>query len=109
MGTGQPQHRPLIEVLYVRDCPHYAGALALVERVRRELGIDAELRTRLIGRPGSGRAGPLPRLPRRSGSTAATSSPAASRPPRSPLRAACTASNTGSLANPPNAGSATPC
>jgi hypothetical protein len=49
MGTGQPGHRPLVEVLYVRDCPNYAGALALVDRVRGELGIDAELRTRLIG------------------------------------------------------------
>jgi hypothetical protein len=41
--------RPLIEVLYIEQCPNYAGALALVERVRAELGIDAELRTRLIG------------------------------------------------------------
>jgi hypothetical protein len=49
MVTRQPGHRPLVEVLYVRDCPHYAGALALVERVRAELGIDAELRTSLIG------------------------------------------------------------
>lgn len=40
--------RPLIEVLYVQDCPHYQGALALVERVQAELGIDAELRTILI-------------------------------------------------------------
>jgi hypothetical protein len=49
MVTRQPGHRPLVEVLYVRDCPHYAGALALVERVRAELGIDAELRSSLIG------------------------------------------------------------
>jgi hypothetical protein len=49
MATTRPGHRPLIEVLYVRDCPHYAAALALVERVRAELGIDAELRTILIG------------------------------------------------------------
>jgi hypothetical protein len=49
MGTGQQGHRPLIEVLYVRDCPNYAGALALVERVRAELGIESELRIRLIG------------------------------------------------------------
>jgi hypothetical protein len=49
MVTRQPEHRPLIEVLYVRDCPHYAGALALVERIRAELGIDTELRTSLIG------------------------------------------------------------
>jgi hypothetical protein len=48
MVAGQQRHRPLIEVLYVRDCPNYAGALALVERVRAELGIDAELRTSLI-------------------------------------------------------------
>jgi hypothetical protein len=37
MVTRQQGHRPLIEVLYVRDCPHYAGALALVERVRDAL------------------------------------------------------------------------
>jgi hypothetical protein len=49
MITSQPGHRPLIEVLYVRDCLHYAAALALVERVRGELGIDTELRTSLIG------------------------------------------------------------
>ena len=48
MGAGKQGSRPLIEVLYVRDCPNYAGALALVERVRAELGIDAELRTSLI-------------------------------------------------------------
>jgi hypothetical protein len=40
--------RPVIEVLYVQDCPHYHGTLALVERIRAELGIDAELRTTLI-------------------------------------------------------------
>jgi hypothetical protein len=49
MGAGKQGRRPLIEVLYTRDCPNYAGALALVERVRAELGIDAELRTSLIG------------------------------------------------------------
>ena len=38
----------MIEVLYVQDCPHYPATLALVERVRAELGIDSELRTRLI-------------------------------------------------------------
>jgi hypothetical protein len=46
--TDQPGHRPVIEVLYVQDCPYYRGTLALVERVRAELGIDAELRTSLI-------------------------------------------------------------
>ena len=46
--TERLGHRPVIEVLYVRDCPHYPGTLVLVERVRAELGIDAELRTSLI-------------------------------------------------------------
>jgi hypothetical protein len=40
--------RPVIEVLYVQDCPHYQVALALVERVRAEVGIDTELRTTVI-------------------------------------------------------------
>jgi hypothetical protein len=48
MVTRQPGHRPRIEVLYVPECPHYPGALALVERIRGELGIDTELRTSLI-------------------------------------------------------------
>ena len=47
-ATGRLGHRPVIEVLYVRDCPHYPATLALVERVRAEFGIDAELRTSVI-------------------------------------------------------------
>jgi hypothetical protein len=43
-----PARRPVIEVLYVEGCPNYRGALGLVEQVRAELGIDAELRTTLI-------------------------------------------------------------
>ncbi len=46
--TGRPGHRPVIEVLYVQDCPHYPATLALVERMRAELRIDAELRPGLI-------------------------------------------------------------
>jgi len=46
--TERLGHRPVIEVLYVQDCPHYPATLALVERVRAELGIDADLRTSLI-------------------------------------------------------------
>ena len=46
--TDRPGHRPVIEVLYVQDCPHYQGTLALVDRVRAELGIDTELRISLI-------------------------------------------------------------
>lgn len=47
--TDQPRRRPVIEVLYVQDCPHYPATLALVERVRAEVGVDTELRTGLIG------------------------------------------------------------
>jgi hypothetical protein len=46
--TDQPRHRPVIEVLYVQDCPHYRETLALVERVRAELGIDADLHSTLV-------------------------------------------------------------
>jgi hypothetical protein len=49
MAIRQPGHRPLVEVLYVPACPHYPAALALVEQVLAALGIDAELRTHLIG------------------------------------------------------------
>ena len=49
LATEQgPARRPVIEVLYVEGCPNYRGTLELVERVRAELGIDAELRTTLI-------------------------------------------------------------
>jgi hypothetical protein len=49
MTTADPsRRRPVIEVLYVLDCPHYPDTLALVERVRAQLGIDSELRTTLI-------------------------------------------------------------
>jgi hypothetical protein len=47
--TDQPRRRPVIEVLYVQDCPHYRETLALVGRARGDLGIDTELRTTLIG------------------------------------------------------------
>ena len=47
--TDQPsRRRPVIEVLYVQDCPHYPATLALVERVQGEVGLDTELRTTLI-------------------------------------------------------------
>ena len=48
MAADRSGHRPVIEVLYVQDCPHYPATLALVERVRAELGIDAELHTSVI-------------------------------------------------------------
>jgi hypothetical protein len=46
--TDKPRHRPVIEVLYVQDCPHYRETLALVERIRAELGIDSELHSTLV-------------------------------------------------------------
>ena len=55
--TDRPGHRPVIEVLYVQDCPHYPATLALVERVRAELGIDAELRpSRIVDQVAAERA-----------------------------------------------------
>jgi hypothetical protein len=48
MAADRSGYRPIIEVLYVQDCPHYPATLALVERVRAGLGIDTELRTGLI-------------------------------------------------------------
>lgn len=35
---------PLVEILYFDGCPNHHLALALVERVSRELGIEAEIR-----------------------------------------------------------------
>ena len=46
--TDRLGRRPVIEVLYVQDCPHYPATLTLVERVRAELGIDAEFRNTLV-------------------------------------------------------------
>ena len=48
MAADRSGPRPLIEVLYVQDCPHYPATLALVERIQADLGIDAELRTSRI-------------------------------------------------------------
>ena len=48
MTRDRRVHGPMIEVLYREDCPNYPATLALVERVRDELGIQAELHTTLI-------------------------------------------------------------
>ena len=48
MTTDRLGRRPVIEVLYVQDCPHYPATLALVERVRAEVGIDTELHSTLV-------------------------------------------------------------
>ena len=38
----------VVEVLYVENCPNFPAALALVQRVQAELGVDAEVRTTMI-------------------------------------------------------------
>ena len=48
MAKGPAAHRPVVEVLYVQDCPHYPATLALVQRVLADLAIGAEVRTTLI-------------------------------------------------------------
>jgi hypothetical protein len=45
---GRAEHRPVVEVLYVQDCPHYPATLAVVQRVVAELGIVAEVRSTLV-------------------------------------------------------------
>jgi putative ABC transport system permease protein len=39
----------VVEVLHVEHCPNFPAALALVQRVIAELGVDAEVRTTMIG------------------------------------------------------------
>src|SRR5687767_6443384 len=39
---------PVIEVLYVEHCPNFPAALALVQRVAADLGINAQVRTIMI-------------------------------------------------------------
>ena len=36
--------QPLVEILYFDGCPNYEAALALVERISRELGLEPEVR-----------------------------------------------------------------
>ena len=38
------RRRPLVEILYFDGCPNHEPAVALVERIDRELGTGAELR-----------------------------------------------------------------
>ena len=42
--TATSQRAPLVEILYFQGCPNHEGALALVEKVAAELGIEAEIR-----------------------------------------------------------------
>ena len=101
--TDQPWRRPVIEVLYVQDCPHYQQTLALVDRVRGDLGIDAELRTTLIADQAAAQQARFgARQP--CGWTAVTSSPAADQPADMSLVVGCTGSSTASPASRRSAG-----
>lgn len=42
--TTMAGRRPLVEILYFDGCPNHEGALALVEKVATELGIDPDVR-----------------------------------------------------------------
>ena len=42
----------VIEVLYVEHCPNFPAALALVQRVVAELGVNAQVRTTMISDQG---------------------------------------------------------
>src|SRR4029450_9920829 len=46
--TDRPRPRPVIEVLYVQDCPPYQDTLAWGDRARAGLGIDTELHSTLV-------------------------------------------------------------
>lgn len=108
MTTDGPAHRPVIEVLRVADCPNYQGALALVERVRAELGIDADIHTTLIADQAATQRARFPGSPtvRVDGRDV---EPGSEPPPNTRSPAACTGTSTGSLGSRRSAGSAKRC
>ena len=48
IGAGGTDARPRVEVLSIEGCRHRPAALALVQRVQADLGIDAEVHTSTI-------------------------------------------------------------
>jgi hypothetical protein len=42
--TATSKHAPLVEILYFDGCPNHEGALALVEKVAGEIGVEADIR-----------------------------------------------------------------
>ena len=50
MSSLVEDNRPglVVEVLYVEHCPNFPAAVALVERVAADVGVDAEVRPILI-------------------------------------------------------------
>src|SRR6266545_5493875 len=108
MTTDWLAHRPVVDVLHVEECPNYPEALALVERVRAELGIDVELRTTMIVDQAAAERARFPGSPTVRVDVV-TSSPAASRPPSTRSPAGCTGTSTTSPGSRRSAGSATAC
>lgn len=47
--------KPRVEVLYVRDCPHYLAARDLVLRVAQDLGVEPVVELREVSDPGLAR------------------------------------------------------
>jgi len=43
-GASGGRDRPLVEILSFGGCPNHHGAIALVERVSAELGVEPEIR-----------------------------------------------------------------
>jgi hypothetical protein len=48
--------KPFVEVLFIEDCPNYAAALALVERVAAELYVAPDIRVIEVRSPDEARA-----------------------------------------------------
>ena len=63
MRTDPRAHHPVVEVLHSEGCPNYPEALALVQRVQAELGIQAEIRTVLIADPAAAEQAGFPGSP----------------------------------------------
>src|SRR5262249_1680208 len=53
---------PFVEILYFDGCPNHHPAIALVERISRELGFSPETAAGQRARPAGGAAAALPRL-----------------------------------------------
>jgi hypothetical protein len=102
------QPGPVVEVLYVEHCPNLPAALALVERVAAELGVDAQVRTTMINDQPAAERARFVGSPR-SESRAAMSIPNRSWPPSTPWSVACTGMSIAWPATPRSARSVTPC
>jgi hypothetical protein len=102
------QPGPVVEVLYVEHCPNFPAALALVERVAAELGIDAEIRATLITDQAAAERARFVGSPRFA-SMAAMSIPKANWPPSTPWSVACTGTSIAWPAIPRSTRSPMPC